>query len=82
MTYLIRKVKDYYEVTNTEENFVSYRVKNKTCNCPGFYMQKDKSNHKHIKLVEFWKKELKEEYGYALWFNGEKVEYNKWMKNI
>jgi hypothetical protein len=46
------------------------------CNCMGFRRQKNKDEHKHIKLVKFWESSLEGQPGFVFWFDGQDIEYN------
>jgi len=64
-----------------DNSFVTYQVTKSRnyyrCDCPGFYRQKDKKEHKHSKLVQFWQENLESETGYTFWFDGSDIEYSK-----
>jgi hypothetical protein len=46
------------------------------CDCPGFWRQKVKEDHKHTRLVKFWRENLEEASGYFLWFDKQQeIEY-------
>jgi len=83
--YMIRQIAEKeYEIAsfdNDREPTAVYQVKVRgdwyACNCPGFYRQHDKERHKHSKLVRFWRENLEEGEGYALWLEEEDVEYHR-----
>lgn len=85
--YIVRQLNaDTYEVTNFGDYSIPlsvYKVKitkhSISCSCPGFYRQKDKSEHKHTRIVDFWLKNLDGKAGYAFWFDGEDLEYRKFL---
>lgn len=51
------------------------------CTCLGWRWQKDKSQHQHCKMVKFWKENLNEESGYCLWWDGEDLEFNRFIND-
>lgn len=77
-TYTVRKVTKpkVWEVSkfgdgndSESEFFVSERSGHYHCNCPGFYRQKIKAEHKHILLVKYFRENLNEKGGYMFWFD-------------
>lgn len=87
-TYTVREVKpDIYEVTNfidgRKEPHSVYNVRKTprsyTCDCPGFWRQRNKDEHKHCLIVKFWVENLEKELGCALWFDGDDIEYYKFV---
>jgi hypothetical protein len=87
-TYVVRKTrkKDTWDISkfsdykDADSMFtVSKRGTTYSCDCPGFWRQKDKSEHKHCKIVKFWKENLEETDGYAFWLEGDDIEYNHFM---
>ena len=52
-----------------------------SCNCRGFRMQKDKSEHKHCKMVRFWMT-LGKPGGAAVWQEGDEYKMNKFVEII
>lgn len=84
--YVIRQigVKKEFEITSFEESkeptgvyTVKITSRAKSCSCNGFYRQRDKTEHKHIKLVNFWIKSLDKIPGFVFWWEGEDLEYSK-----
>lgn len=87
MHYQVRKLSsDVYQISSFGDyaepiGVYEVRVTNRSisCNCPGYYRQRDKIEHKHCKIVQYWI-ELGEEMGVALWFNdNEEIEYNYFL---
>jgi hypothetical protein len=72
-TWEITKFSDYREPDSTYT--VTERAGHYHCNCPGYWRQKNKDEHKHTQLVRFWREKLSEAEGYSLWFDGEDIEY-------
>jgi hypothetical protein len=79
--YVVReKIKGSYDITNFDDDvYTTYVVKNGKCNCMGYSRQHNKKEHKHCKLVDFWINNLDKEPGFALWFDGEDIEYNRFI---
>ena len=50
-----------------------------SCNCRGFRMQKDKSEHKHCKMVRFWMSQGSPE-GSAIWQEDEVFKMNRFVE--
>ena len=48
-----------------------------SCNCPGFYRQHDKTQHKHCLLIKFWQEKLESASGFMFWFNEGDIEYRR-----
>lgn len=77
LSFIPRKIANgVYEIAsfdNTSEPGGVYRVKitnqSISCNCPGFWRQKDKTQHKHTKIVKFWLDHLYGVPGYAFWLD-------------
>ena len=78
-TWQIAKFSDYKDADSVFN--VSKRGRTYHRDCPGFWRQKDKSEHKHIRIVKFWKEELEQPTGMALWFEDEEIEYNQFIKS-
>jgi len=49
------------------------------CDCVGFRMQKDKSQHKHCLIVDFIIKNIDNCIGYCFWFENDTIKYNKFF---
>lgn len=49
-----------------------------SCNCRGFKMQKDKTEHRHCKIVRFWMEQGKPE-GSAIWEENSKYNINRFV---
>ena len=80
-TWQISKFSDYKDADS--QYTVTERAGHYHCDCPGFYRQKNKDEHKHIQIIKFWRESLEEEQGYALWFDkDESIEYNKFCPDI
>lgn len=86
MEYFVRQTlkPNIYEVSKFEGKkdsdgvyYVKYTPKIKYCSCYGWHRQRDKSQHKHIKLTDFWINFLDKEPGYVFWYEGEDLEYRK-----
>lgn len=79
--YVIREhIKDNYQITSFEDEFyTSYVIKNGKCSCMGFCRQKNKKEHKHCLLVDFWINNLDKRPGFALWFEDDDIEYHKFI---
>jgi hypothetical protein len=84
--YVLKKTdkSNIFEVVKFSEkdnSFVTYKVTKGhnyyRCDCPGFYRQKEKKEHKHSKLVQFWEDNLDSETGYTFWFDGPDIEYSR-----
>lgn len=84
--YIVREVKpDIYEIANfvdgTKEPYSIYNVRRTTksysCDCPGFWRQKNKPDHKHCRIVKFWVENLEKTFGCAMWFDGDDIEYHR-----
>jgi hypothetical protein len=80
-TYLIKEIQNNrFQIANFEDSAAPEGVYEllytktrdyMSCNCRGFRMQKDKSEHKHCKMARFWMSQGKPE-GVALWeYDGE-----------
>jgi len=86
-TYTVREIKPgIYEIANfvdgNKEPHSVYKVKYSRgylCDCPGYWRQKDKTQHKHCLIVKFWIEHLDKELGYALWFDGNDIEYHQFI---
>ena len=39
------------------------------CNCPGYWRQKNKAEHKHVRMAQIFRDTLKEEHGHAFWLD-------------
>ena len=48
-----------------------------SCDCPGYRRQKVKEDHKHSRIVKFWRENLEESPGYFLSISGSDIEYTK-----
>ena len=75
-----------YEITVFEdgrkEEKCTYIVKKPgryySCNCPGYWRQKHKSEHKHCRIVKFWIEELNKQYNYVFWIDElDNICYNR-----
>jgi len=84
-TYVICEVgKGLYDVTKFIGDFyetheVKITSRSASCTCFGFRVQKDKTQHKHCLMVKFWIENLDKEPGYAFWYEGEDLEFNKFI---
>ena len=76
----IAKFSDDYEPSGIYN--VKLHGKNYSCDCPGYWRQKNKDEHKHIRLVKFWRENLEEEHGFALWLDGPDIEYSRFCDSI
>lgn len=50
-----------------------------SCNCRGFRMQKDKSEHRHCKMVRWWIGQGKPD-GVAIWEESGEYKMNKFVE--
>lgn len=56
--YAVKKLTPQeFEVTNLQDNPITYKVTKSTkgnysCDCRGYYMQKDKTQHKHCLMAQ------------------------------
>lgn len=73
-TWQITKFSDYKEPDSSFQ--VSERAGHYHCTCPGYHRQKNKEEHKHILAVKYWRNQLFEQEGAALWFDNDKIESN------
>lgn len=82
--YIVRKIKpNIYEIaTFVDGKFHSvYTVKYSrgySCDCPGYWRQKDKTQHKHCLIVKFWVENLEE--GFCLWFENDEIKYHQFIE--
>ncbi len=84
--YVVREsTTNIYEIANfvdgEKEPHSVYKVKYSrgySCDCLGYWRQKDKTQHKHCLIVKFWKEHLND-IGYCLWFDGDDIEYRKFI---
>ena len=85
-TYTVRTTAqpNIYEIANFvdggKEPHSIYKVKYSrgySCDCPGYWRQKDKTQHKHCLIVKFWVEHLED--GYCLWFEDENIEFRKFI---
>ena len=76
-TWEIAKFSDYKDADSVYK--VNKRGNTYNCDCPGYWRQKDKSEHKHSRIVKFWNEELEQPDGMALWFENDEIEYNQFM---
>ena len=83
-----RKDKKFIEISSFENGskeavsvYRVYKGKNNLyiCNCPGYYRQKVKEDHKHSKIVKLWIENLDEAIGYCFWMDGDNVEYHRFL---
>lgn len=51
-----------------------------SCDCRGYRVQDDKTKHKHCRLVKFWLENLEGQEGFALWFDGDDMEYRRFVE--
>ena len=89
--YTVRRLDEkYIEVASFEngskEAISVYRVykgKNNLyhCNCPGYWRQKVKEDHKHSRIVKLWCENLEEQIGFCFWMSGDDVEFHKFLDN-
>jgi hypothetical protein len=87
--YLVRrKDKKYIEISSfvdgSKEAVSVYRVYkgNKgiyICNCPGYWRQKVKEDHKHSRIVKLWVENLEEQEGFCFWLDGDDIDYHRFM---
>lgn len=89
--YVTRRIDEkYIEIASFEdgskESISVYKVyKGKTgiyiCDCPGYWRQKTKEDHKHSRIVKFWIEHLNEEPGYCFLLedNDTSIEFNKFL---
>lgn len=71
-----------FEHSSTPTHVCKVTTNNKmqlSCNCLGYHRQKDKTQHKHCRLVKFYIENLEKLDGYIFWFedNDESIEYTK-----
>lgn len=78
-TWQITKFSDYKDADSVFK--VTKRGQSYHCDCPGYWRQKDKTEHKHIRIVKFWENDLEQPEGMALWFEDNEIEYNQFMKS-
>ena len=78
-TWEISKFSDYKDADSVYK--VTKKGKSYHCDCPGYWRQKDKSEHKHSRIVKFWEEELEKPIGMALWFENDEIEYNQFIKS-
>jgi len=88
-TYLIKEIQNNrFQIANFEDSAAPEGVyeilytKSRdylSCNCRGFRMQKDKSEHKHCKRVRFWMSHGSPE-GSAIWEDGGEFKMNKFVE--
>jgi hypothetical protein len=88
-TYLIKELEsNRFQIANFEDSAspegVYELLYTKTrdymsCNCRGFRMQKDKSEHKHCKMARFWMSQGKPE-GTAIWEDGGDFKMNRFIE--
>jgi hypothetical protein len=88
-TYLIKEIQNNrFQIANFEDSAAPEGVyeilytKSRyylSCNCRGFRMQKDKSEHKHCKMVRFWMSHGSPE-GSAIWEDGGEFKMNKFVE--
>ena len=87
--YLVRLFKpNQYEISTfvdgSKESISVYKVtlrnNNYYCDCPGYWRQKVKEDHKHCRIVKFWIENLDMEMGYCFWLDNENnIEYHKFI---
>lgn len=87
-TYVITEVdKNRFQIANFEDSAapdgvyeVLYTPSRDylSCNCRGFRMQKDKSEHRHCKMVRHWMSQGKPD-GIAIWEEGETYKMNRFV---
>jgi len=83
-SYVIKEVrKNTFDVTSFEDDEpgdayqVSYNPARNYwhCDCRGFFMQKVKSEHKHIRMAQLWCEKLDKQPGFVFWLDGTDIEY-------
>ncbi len=90
MEYYIPKVisKDKYEIASFKDSKEPYGVyivlkrNNFSCDCMGFFRQKDKTQHKHCKVIKFWIEHLDYEPGYCFWYEGKDLEFKQLLTKV
>lgn len=88
-TYLIKELEsNRFQIANFEDSAAPEGVYEvlytktrdyMSCNCRGFRMQKDKSEHKHCKMARFWMSQGKPE-GVAVWEDGGEYKMNRFVE--
>lgn len=90
--YIPRKIKDkLFEIASfvdgSKDSISVYKVKigQKNifhCDCPGYWRQKVKEEHKHCRIINFWVEKLENKEGYCFWFDNEdNIEFHKFIEN-
>lgn len=90
MEYYIPRIisKDKYEIASfkdSKEPYGVYTVLKRnyfSCDCIGFYRQKDKTQHKHCNIVEFWINYLNCEPGFCFWYENEDLEFKQFFNGV
>jgi len=78
-TWEIAKFSGYKDVDSVYK--ISKKGQTYNCDCPGYWRQKNKSEHKHSRIVKFWNEELDQSEGMALWIKDDDIEYNQFISS-
>ncbi len=70
-SYEIAKFSEYKEPDSVWTLRDEKRI---VCDCPGAWRRR---TCRHMKLFNFWKKNLDSQIGMALWFDGDDIEYKR-----